>query len=304
MSTRKKVLITGANGFIGSNLCQFLFSKNYDVLACLKKQSTSFPKNCKIYEVTLPDIQLEKILSEEKPEFLVHCAGGSSVEKSIKDPHNDFIQNVVVTKSLLDAVKKHSIHTKIIFLSSAAVYGNPITMPIDEGTPTNPISPYGRNKLSAELLCQEYYDNHRIPVTILRIFSAYGPNLKKQILWDIYQKTLTDTTISLFGTGEETRDFIYIDDIAKTIEKIFFISDFSCNKYNIATGNQIKIRDLVTMMLKIMNISKPFTFSNQKKQGDPTYLTVNTEKLIGFGIAEYVPINIGIKKYIDWLLSS
>lgn len=300
-----KVLITGAGGFIGSNLCQFLHSKNYEVLPCLKQKNSSTSLIYRrTYELILPSTKLDEILATEKPDFVVHCAGGSSVEKSLQDPTNDFIQNVSVTKLLLDSVLKHSISTKVVFLSSGAVYGNPVTMPIDESTPTNPISPYGHNKLFAEQICEEYHRLFNIPITILRIFSAYGPHLKKQILWDVYKKTLADNSIiSLFGTGNETRDFIYIDDIVKIIEKILHTSDFSCKKFNIATGTQITIRKLVTTMLEIMNVSKPLQFSNQTKQGDPIHWSVNTQKLFDLGMTEYIPTDIGIKKYTDWLLS-
>lgn len=300
MLRSEKVLITGAGGFIGSNLCQYLGTKNYEVISCYKT-TPKISSNNKSHVFTLPCSTLDKILTDQKPDYLVHCAGSASIIKSLENPENDFHQNVQVTESLLKSVLSYSPTTRVIFLSSAAVYGNPLETPINENTPTQPISPYGYNKLSTELLCEEYHRNYQLPITILRIFSAYGPGLKKQILWDIYQKSLKESTISLYGTGDETRDFIYIDDLVKTIETVLHTSDFSANKLNIATGTQISVKQLTTIMLEALDISKPVIFNKQNKPGDPKYLSVNITKMNELGISTFTSLKHGIQKYVTWL---
>lgn len=302
MSQAKRVLITGAGGFIGSHLCEYLNSQHYDVIGCYKSAPT-LSKASRTHVFTMPNAKLDAILSDEKPDFLVHCAGGASVAKSLDNPEGDFQKSVHATESLLNSVVHHSPKTKLVFLSSAAVYGNPLKTPIDETTPTNPISPYGYNKLSTEILCEDYHRKYQLPVTILRIFSAYGPGLKKQILWDIYQKSLQESVVSLFGTGDETRDFIYIDDIVKSIEKTFDHSAFNANKINVATGNQTTIKQLAEMMLTAINSSKSIIFNKKNKPGDPKFWAVNPEQMKKMGTTIFTPLDLGIKNYANWLRS-
>jgi nucleoside-diphosphate-sugar epimerase len=300
MSARKKVLVTGAGGFIGSHVCQYLSSQNYYVIGCYKHLPMRSLVNTE-YSLLLPSPTLDTILAAEKPEFLVHCAGSASIIKSIENPENDFHQNVHTTESLLNSIQHYSPATKMIFLSSGAVYGNPFQIPIDENTPLKPISPYGYNKLSTEMLCEDYHRRYQLPITILRIFSVYGPQLRKQLLWDIYQKFLTEPIISLSGSGNETRDFIYIDDVVKIIEKAFHHSDFSANKVNIATGTSITIKQLAMHLLKALNTSKPLLFNNHNRPGDPKYWSVNVSHMKKWGITDFTPIDIGIKNYVTWL---
>ena len=150
MPSQKKIVITGAGGFIGLNLCKYFASNNY-VIACISKEdfANQIPAAKKIV-MRLPNPQFEKMIAAERPDFLLHCAGGASVAESFKEPEKDFENNVLITQFILETLKKHSAHTKVVFFSSAAVYGNPAKLPIQGDTPAEPISPYGYHKLICE----------------------------------------------------------------------------------------------------------------------------------------------------------
>jgi nucleoside-diphosphate-sugar epimerase len=299
-----KVLITGAGGFIGKHLWDNLSQHHYQVVACTTTKMTQhYPAHSRVYPLRLPDQQLDSILNHEKPDWVVHCAGTASVTQSFLNPDKDFKDNVLATESLFKAIAKNSTQTKVIFISSAAVYGDPTELPIREDTPVNPISPYGFHKLMGELISQKYYRLFGIPITILRVSSVYGPGLKKQVLWDIYQKWLSSDTISLYGTGEETRDFIYINDLSYAIHLVMEKSDFKATVLNVATGQEVTVRQLASIIVEELGQTKPIRFTGQFKRGDPLHWQIDPVRLKTLGMANWLPIEIGIQNYVNWLRS-
>ena len=134
-----------------------------------------------------------------------------------------------------------------------------------ESFPCHPLSPYGRHKVFAEEICNEYHEYFGIKTCSLRIFSAFGPGLKKQILWDIYQKSLHGDLINLCGTGMETRDFVFIDDIVDAIHKVMLSGDFNAGIYNVASGKEITIRELADNILEVIDYKGKLNFSGNEK---------------------------------------
>ena len=181
----KTVLITGAAGFLGQHLGKYFEAKGWKILGTDKE----FPKcmnflGWELFPLALPSPKIERILTEKKPDVLVHCAGKSSVAESIQNPKADYDSQVGITEALLQAVENNVNLRRFVYLSSAAVYGNPPTLPVDENCSLAPISPYGKHKQMAEALCQRAFITQRIPTVIARIFSAYGPGLKRQVVWE------------------------------------------------------------------------------------------------------------------------
>jgi len=300
-----KVLITGANGFIGAHLWRYLASLDYQIIACTTSDDNP-PQDhgATRYKLRLPDRYFEHIVSYEQPDWLIHCAGSSSVQQSIAQPSQDFENNVLATECLFQALTAASPATRVIFISSGAIYGNPAYLPIDERTPIQPISIYGFHKSMCELICQKYVVNAEIPVSILRVFSVYGPGLRKQILWDIYQKSLHAPVISLYGTGNETRDFIYIDDLAHAIDLVMRNASFDGSVVNIASGTATTIKQLAQLMVEALDDTHSIEFLRQTRPGDPIHWQVNIDRLPALGMRSWLPIEQGIRKYVDWLKSN
>jgi nucleoside-diphosphate-sugar epimerase len=190
-----------------------------------------------------------------------------------------------------------------VILSSAAVYGNPIELPIKEETPCQPISPYGYHKYICEILCKEYESIFKIKSSVLRVFSAYGERLRKQVIFDLCRKFSDSSTnrIELFGTGNETRDFVHAVDIAQAIERIH-TADTS-GIFNVASGIQTRISEVVEMIKDCFHSNKGIHYSGLSRPGDPLYWQADISKLSSLGFQQHMSIHKGIYSYYAWFRS-
>jgi dTDP-glucose 4,6-dehydratase/UDP-glucose 4-epimerase len=230
----------------------------------------------------------------------INASGSANVGFSFENPEKDFELNVVNVQKILEAIRDYNPGCKFINLSSAAVYGNPINLPILENFDLHPISPYGLNKMQAEHICLEFYQIYKIKTCSLRIFSAYGVGLRKQLFWDLFQKFKNNNNIELFGSGSETRDFIYIDDIVRAIHCCVLNTNFSGEAINIANSEELSIKTIATLFNKEFDLGKKIIFNKQTKKGDPLNWRADISNLEKLGYRKSVSIEVGIKKYIDW----
>jgi UDP-glucose 4-epimerase len=295
-----KLLVIGARGFIGSHLYSYFQKMNFDVLGC----DTYFDSKIEadqIRNVSVMSSEFSELVKSYKPNFCINAAGSGNVGLSVREPLLDFELNVNLVAKLLDVLRLDSNSCKVLHISSAAVYGNPQYLPITENTPCAPISPYGFHKWLSELLCNEFHSLYGLKIAIVRPFSVYGEGLRKQILWDLCNKCNVQKDIILFGNGTETRDFIHISDLCKSIELIFRNSNFEFDVYNLANGNSIEIKevaDRISDRFPRTNVS----FNLQVKEGDPLNWKSDISKIKSFGYTSDVSLEKGINGYIDWYL--
>jgi nucleoside-diphosphate-sugar epimerase len=152
-----------------------------------------------------------------------------------------------------------------------------------------------------EKLLEEFYSIYHIHSCSLRIFSAYGPGLKKQILWDIYQKTIQDKTTSLNGTGNETRDFIHAEDIARSIRIITECGNFTADAYNIANGMEIQIKDLAKNLIQALGSNAKIQFNGVMRPGDPLRWKADISHIRSIGYRQKVTLNKGLDGFAKWV---
>ena len=184
-----------------------------------------------------------------------------------------------------------------MFLSSAAVYGNPRRVPIREGDPAEPISPYGRHKLAAEHILGFYRDQFRISVRIARIFSAYGPGLDRQIVHEIVAKVRQGDDLGLQGSGRETRDFIHIEDLTQALLRIALAS--RCPPIvNVASGQATRIRDLALTAARFSPRDISVRFSGRVRLGDPRFWKADISRLRSLGFRPKVSLREGLREMI------
>jgi len=298
----KSILITGAKGFIGSNLSKFFFNHNYQVFGVGKKKldekNLSFFKNYYIGDIL--DDEVKSFLKTEKPDYIFHCAGSSSIQNSIKDPSNDFNNNTILTFKFLDFIRQFTPQSKFYFFSSAAVYGNPYSLPINEKQIINPISPYGFHKFMSENICKEFSKIYSLNVVVLRIFSAYGPNLKRQIFYDLMNKFSNEEKIKLRGNGKESRDFIHILDLCRAIELIMKKNYQQFEVFNIGSGEEVSIEKLAKIFSNFLKTSKIIEFDLNNNEGMPLNWRSDITKLENIGFRPIMQLPQGIEDYIGW----
>lgn len=297
----KKMVITGVNGFIGQSAVDY-FKDAYEISGM--DLGETGPAGLARYDacnMSKDQDALIKILSDSMPDVILHCAGSANVGASVVHPMEDLDGNLHSLYGLLLALQKLQIRPEIIFFSSAAVYGNPKTLPIRETDDPAPVSPYGLHKLMCEQLCSYYNRLYGFRIRSVRVFSAYGNGLKKQILWDMYQKYSKDGRIALFGTGEETRDFIHISDIMQAVSLII---DYPGSEeiFHIANGEEISIRHLAeTYAEKLGENADIVSFNGEGKAGDPRNWRADISLLQSLGYQKNVDIGAGIGRYVDWV---
>lgn len=232
-----------------------------------------------------------------RPEVCLHCAGSASVARSFEDPWGDWEANVAGTGRLIEVWRQHVPRGVFVFLSSAAVYGNPRRLPIREGDPAEPISPYGRHKLAAEHILGFYRDQFRISVRIARIFSAYGPGLDRQVVHEIVAKVRQGDDLGLQGSGSETRDFIHIEDLTQALLRIALAS--RCPPIvNVASGQATSIRNLASTAAQLSPRRISVRFNGKVRPGDPRFWKADISRLSRLGFRPKISLPEGLRGMI------
>lgn len=283
-----KIGILGSNGFIGTNLVKLLEQNHHDILTCTS-QEFKINKN------------LIKLI--ENSDVIINCIGSANVGFSYNNISEDFESNVGVVRNILEILRERNLnHVKFVNLSSASVYGNPKQLPIKESDPIQPLSPYGYHKSIAELLLKEYSHCFGLNTLSLRIFSAYGNGQKKLLLWDLHEKIQkSEDKIVLYGTGNESRDFIHIKDIAQQILLAIVHSDFNGVALNVANGEEVKISEIVSLYQKQYPKQFDYEFNGQERTGDPLNWCADISTMQNWGYKQSVHLTDGIKSMIEWV---
>jgi UDP-glucose 4-epimerase len=218
---------------------------------------------------------LSLVIKNFAPDMVIHAAGPASVGGSFRTPLDDFRGSVAAWVNLLDSVRRSEQSPVILFPSSAAVYGNATRLPISEDDPTAPISPYGFHKVACEGLAKEYADCFGLNIVICRLFSVFGEDQRRLLVWDLYERlTGPEPIVWLEGTGEEARDYLHVDEIASAVLKMGAdLANLSTHGilrvFNVASGQQLTVRDLALHLGALLGISKPIRCHGRMRIGDP-----------------------------------
>jgi UDP-glucose 4-epimerase len=296
-----KLLIIGSRGFLGSNIFSYFESGGNDTFSC---DFLDVRNEANYFRINPFNSNYNEIFEKHQFDLVINCAGSANVGASLEDPFFDFDLNVNVVSKILGAIYKTNPKTKFINISSAAVYGNPPSLPVKIELAENSIalSPYGVHKRLSELLLKSYHDSFSIPTCSLRVFSAYGNGQKKLLMWDLFQK-FTDNSIDkveLFGTGKETRDFIHINDILNQINLIILNAEFKGECINIGNGVQTSIFEIASIFRELLNSNKQIEFNNVVRAGDPLNWCADITLLKSWGYFQSVALKQGLESFLNW----
>jgi dTDP-glucose 4,6-dehydratase/UDP-glucose 4-epimerase len=277
------VLIFGSKGYIGG------------VISRAFKDNNSLVKEINSMDKLTRD-------SIKGVDVFINCAGASNVPASFENPNVDIKKNTMLVQELLEVIRTSDNRSiKFINLSSAAVYGNPQQLPISESNQCNPISPYGYHKKMAEKLLIEYSQCFGLNSLSLRIFSAYGVGQRKMLLWDLHQKILNSNgEITLFGTGNESRDFIHTEDIYRQLILAIENSKFDGEAVNVGNGKEVYTKDIVEIYKKYYPKSFSYQFNGENRPGDPLNWCADISIMRNWGYRNEIEIEQGIENYINW----
>ena len=235
------------------------------------------------------------------PALIVHAAGGSSVAASVADPNRDFERTVGSLTSVLDFIDRQASNARLIFLSSAAVYGSAGTAPIPEEAPLHPISPYGHHKKVCEDLILERVRAGALDATILRLFSVYGPGNRKQLFWDVANRLCSHPrTLELAGTGEEARDFLYIDDTVALIRLLAERGEPSPLVVNGGSGVAVTVREAAETLSFALKVPTQIVFTGVERAGDPSRMICDPALARMLGFAPRVSFPHGVQRFAEW----
>lgn len=296
-----KILILGSHGFIGSHFVSFFISKGNSVTGCdlVEDNAVGF----EYHKISILSSDFDTLFGSKDFDICINASGSGNVAYSLTHPISDFESNTLCVAKVLDTIRKYRPSCKYIHISSAAVYGNPLKLPICENDTLAPLSPYGYHKLMSEYLCKEYNQLYKLPIVIIRPFSVYGNGLKKQLLWDICTKLKNADEISLYGTGNESRDFIHISDILILTELIILKAPFDCDIYNAASSKETTIKEIATIFEKHYGVNRKISFSGKFKIGDPINWRADITSSTALGYITNADIEKNITDYIKWNLT-
>ena len=255
----KKILITGATGFIGSHLIPEL-SQNHKIVGISKNKIKSFKNfTSSSLDITKSNLRIKNDYSD-----IIHMAAHSDVTYCNLNPTKCYELNVKSTQKMLEIARKND--SNFIFLSSSHVYGNSIRQPILENSSCNPSTHYASSKKMSEILCETYAKTYGLDIKIARLFSVYGPKSPKpNIIFNIINQMSNNSKITL-GNTYPKRDFIFISDVIAGLIKILNSKKKEFQVYNIGSGKSTSIEDLVKNCFTVSNKKLKIVSSKERRR--------------------------------------
>lgn len=316
----KKILVTGCDGFIGTNyLLKSLLIKNDYFFLNIDRNNINqnlFKKfsNYKFYKIDLLNLdKLKLVISDFRPNIVIHFAADSHVDSSIENPLNVFQNNTISTINLLNSILYTNVNLtnfKFIYVSTDEVYGSIAKNAFSENSLLNPSSPYSASKASSEHIVRSYYKTYGIPYLITNCSNNFGPfQYPEKFIPLMIYKLIKGIKIPIYGKGDQIREWIYVQDHNKAINFLLKKAPL-CQKYNIGSNNRLTNLSLSKKIIKIMKSKK--IISNTKnylkfvkdRPGHDKRYSINSEKINKLGWSSQTNFNESLSITIDWYIKN
>lgn len=303
-----KILVTGGAGFIGSHIVDALIEKGFDVIV-IDNLSTGNKENLnskvKFYELNIKNKrEIEEIFKKEKPDYVFHLAAQINVRESIRNPVKDALVNIIGTLDLLDCCVKYKVK-KIIFSSTGgAIYGDDAKIPSNEEEKENPTSPYGIAKLTIEKYLEFYKNIYGLDYVSLRYSNVYGPKQNSKgeagVIAIFIDKILSEEQPIINGSGEQTRDYVYVKDVANANLLALKLSGI----FNVGTGIETSVNEIFKRIVKEMgkNGENIKEIHGDAIKGEQMRSCLDTNRLIKEGWKINYDLDNGLRETVEWFI--
>ncbi len=309
----KRILITGADGFMGSHLTERLLLKGAKVSVYVRGNSISGTtrhtfKNIKHIEHQLDDVLTGNIacpdsielIAKNQPEILFHLAADAYVPNSFDHPIEVMETNVFGTLNMLQSVKENPGIKRIVCTSSSEIYGMTLGGSIDEEHPLYPSSPYAASKVAADRYAYAYWNTYHLPVTILRPFNTYGPRHTYDVIPKFIDLALKNKPLTIHGSGKQSRDFTYVDDMVDAFLIMGSHKSAIGKAVNFGTGQAITINYIAKKIKELSNSSSEIIHTEERQSQVPKLLCNYAMAKKIFGWKPKVFIDEGLRRNIEW----
>jgi UDP-glucose 4-epimerase len=301
-----KVLITGAAGFIGTNLRMRLRELNIDYVGIDDFSNAIHTK--KNEEVLKVSILNKSALAHvvQDCNSVIHLAALGSVPRSMQDPSTSININTIGTLNLLELIKNTD--KKFILASSSSVYGHVKVFPITETQTLNPISPYGASKAAAELIVSGMKNAFNIDATTFRFFNVYGPYQRSDseyaaVIPRFINSFLSNSPIVIYGDGYQSRDFTYVDDVVNVLISSLKVDAVLDQTYNLAFGNSRSLLEIIKILKDLTGLDIKIIY-NCERRGDIKFSQASPQKILdNFEIQKITTLELGLKKTYEYFIN-
>jgi UDP-glucose 4-epimerase len=299
------VLVAGGGGFLGSAIAQACLARGDEVITIGLGAPATLSARLHHHEGLLTRALLSSAKAQHGPaDVIVHAAGGASVGRSWEDPRGDFELSVGSTVEILDFIRSEAPATKLLLISSAAVYGDHGGALLSEDSACRPVSPYGLHKRVCEELVLGEARMNGLAASIVRLFSIYGEGLRKQILWDMLVRARKEPgkELELWGSGDESRDFLHAEDATRLLLRAAQEAvPGKVGIFNGASGTPVTVAALAKELLRAARLGQALVFNGRVRSGDPIHLLADVHRThTQLGFSPKIELREGLARYAGW----
>ncbi|MHA1297865.1 MAG: GDP-mannose 4,6-dehydratase [Candidatus Helarchaeota archaeon] len=309
----KRVLVTGADGFMGSHLTEKLLNLGAEVSAFVRGSSVTGTTQYKLKNIPHLIDKLKTIITGDigardsislimkvDPEYIFHLAADAYVPNSFEHPIEVMETNLIGTLNVLEAVMNLKDIKQCVCTSSSEIYGTAQYAPIDEKHPLNGTSPYAASKIAADRYCYAYWNTYGIPIAIIRPFNTFGPRHTYDVIPKFINLALEGKPLTVYGTGEQSRDFTYVEDMIDAFLIMGGDKRAIGQAVNFGTGIDVSIKDTAEKIVKYSNSKSKIVFIEKRLAEVQRLICDYSRAKKLFGWEPRVSFDEGLKKNIEW----
>jgi UDP-glucose 4-epimerase len=302
----RNILVTGGAGFIGSNLTDLLVNHGANVTV-LDNLSAGLKENLNPKaNFILGGVEDVEVIrrSLEGVRLVYHLAADAATRESSMGwdtPYRPLQQDIIGTWNIFRTIAERNLQIRVIYASSAAVYGEPVFTPVSEDHPTDPISPYGISKLAGEKLAIAYFKEFGIDAIAVRIFNTYGPRQPRYVIFELLNKLRTDQSrLEVLGTPKVVRDYCYVSDTVDAL-MLAATNGVGGQVYNVSGGNPVTMEHLVDLILAQLGLTAKVDvrYTGQSWKGDIQTMSGNNSKIRELGFNPKISLEEGLRKMLE-----